>query len=317
MTVLMGLSFADPSTIWPLYIFGILVALLASTQDIAADGYATRMLTPADRPTGNAIQGSAVAIGVVVSSAMSLVVYDQFGWQAMILVVAAISALPLLAVVIMQEDAGGMSATTSSTPSLKSFFMHPQACEVFAIAVVYRAGDGLVKAMEGPYLVDLAVPLPWIGYLNGSSAALAGIGGSFLVALAATRIGARTVLGALGGVRTICFAVFAGHAAGIFDGVWTILGASMINTMLRYMEIVALYNLYMTVSSREQPGTDFTILSCATLAMYLGGSAIAGVLADARGYAELFAAAACISALATWLTWRLMSTGFRLGDVPS
>lgn len=309
---LTGLSFANPSTVWPIYIFGIVVAILASTQDIASDGYATSMLAPNDRPFGNAIQGSAVAVGVVLSSALSLVIYDQFGWQPMILAVAALSALPLLVIVVMPEDAGDMSVTRSSTPSLKGFFMRPEAWEVFAIAIAYRAGDGLIKAMEGPYLIDMAVPLSWIGYLNGSSAALAGIGGSFLVALVTTRIGTPAVLGALGGLRTICFAVFAGHAAGILDGVWTILGASMLNTLLSYMEIVALYNLYMAACSREQPGTDFTILSCATLAVYLGGSAIAGIFADARGYVELFTVATCISALATWLTLRLMSHGPRL-----
>jgi MFS transporter (putative signal transducer) len=306
---LMGLSFADPSTVWPIYIFGIVVAILASTQDIASDGYATRMLAPCDRPLGNAIQGSAVAVGVVLSSALSLVIYHRFGWQPMILVVAALSTLPLLAVVAMPEDAGDMSAAHSFTPSLKGFFMRPEACQVFAIALVYRAGDGLIKAMEGPYLIDLAVPLSWIGYLNGSSAALAGIGGSFLVALVAARIGRRAMLGGLACLRTICFAVFAGHAAGVLDGTWTILGASMVNTLLGYMEIVALYSLYMTACSKEQPGTDFTILSCATLAVYLGGSAIAGVFADARGYAELFTVATCISALATWLTLRLMRNG--------
>ncbi len=51
----------------------MLIALLVSTQDIATDGYATRELAVKDRPFGNAIQGGAVAFGVVIGGTLSLV----------------------------------------------------------------------------------------------------------------------------------------------------------------------------------------------------------------------------------------------------
>jgi PAT family beta-lactamase induction signal transducer AmpG len=72
------------------------------------------------------------------------------------------------------------------------------------------------------------------------------------------------------------------------------------------MEIVALYSLFMSVSSTDQPGTDFTILACAQLAIYLAGSLIAGRLADALGYGTLFFLAAGLSGIAVVLTTRLL-----------
>lgn len=163
-----------------------------------------------------------------------------------------------------------------------------------------------MKAMEGPYLVDLNLSLSSIGYISGTSAAIAGIVGSFLAALAIGHYGMTAVLGTLGVVRTVCFSLFALHAAGIFGELYVVLCALALQTLIRYMELVALYSLYMAVASKDQPGTDFTILSCATLSVFLAGSMLAGVLADAMGYAGLFILATLLSAAATGWTVRLL-----------
>lgn len=301
-----ALSFADPAQIWPVYIFALAISVLISTQDIATDGYATKMLAPADRPMGNAIQAGAVALSVVICSALSLVLYEHFGWQPTILVVAALSALPLSIVAIMKEETGTAPGPHSSLPLLGNFIKRPEAIEVLMIALVYRGSEGLVKAMEGPYLVDLNLSLSAIGYISGTSAAIAGIVGSFLAALAIGRYGMTAVLGTLGVVRTVCFSLFALHAAGIFGELCVVLCALALQTLIRYMELVALYSLYMAVASKDQPGTDFTILSCATLSVFLAGSMLAGVLADAMGYAGLFILATLLSAAATGWTVRLL-----------
>jgi PAT family beta-lactamase induction signal transducer AmpG len=72
------------------------------------------------------------------------------------------------------------------------------------------------------------------------------------------------------------------------------------------MEIVALYSLFMAVSSAEQPGTDFTTLSCAQLVVYLIGSLVSGRIADWLGYPVLFGLATALSALAVLATLALL-----------
>ena len=76
-----------------------------------------------------------------------------------------------------------------------------------------------------------------------------------------------------------------------------LIGLAFFNTVIRYMEIVGLYSLYMGASDRSQPATDFTILSCAQLIVYMLGSVTSGVLADWLGYAGLFTLATAISLL--------------------
>jgi len=72
------------------------------------------------------------------------------------------------------------------------------------------------------------------------------------------------------------------------------------------MEIVALCSLFMSVTTSEQPGTDFTILACAQLLVYLAASMLAGKMADALGYHWLFALATAISAAAVVTTVRMI-----------
>lgn len=277
---------------------GLMLSLLLSTQDIATDGYAAKYLDPRDRPIGNAIQGGATALGVVLGGTLSLIVYHRAGWTAMILVAVLLSLIPLAAALLMREGDPAPGAAPPR-PSLRRFLARPEARQVLVIALVYRASEGLVKAMEGPYLVDQGVPLDVIGYLSGGAAATAGLAGSALAAALALRLGVGRVLTLLGLLRTLCFLIFAFHAFGLATGHPVLFGAAAFQTLIRYMEIVALYSLFMGVSSSDQPGTDFTILACAQLVVYLAGASISGILADGLGYGPLFTLAAGLSLVAS------------------
>ncbi|MBB5751756.1 MFS transporter [Prosthecomicrobium pneumaticum] len=299
------LAFLDPLAIWPIFVVGAAVSLLTSTQDIATDAYATSALAPDDRPVGNAIQGGAVAFSVIIGGTLGLVLFERIGWRDTILVIAAFSALPLLVLPLMAGDDRPRDAARPK-PRFRAFFARREAVAVLVIALVYRASEGLVKAMEGSYLVDAGLPLSWIGYLSGLSAATAGLIGSVVAAVLVRRTGLSGTLLFLGGLRTLCFLLFGLHALGWVTGVEAVIGAAALQTMIRYMEIVALYSLFMAVSSSDQPGTDFTILACAQLIVYLLGSSISGVLADRLGYAALFLISALLSGVAVAITVGLL-----------
>jgi len=294
-----------PTDVAALIGVGFVAALLISTQDIATDGYAVMRLRPEDRGIGNAIQGGSVALGVVVGGTLSLVLYHHAGWRVMLLTAAAFSLPPLAAAAYMREG-DPASDRRAPRPSIRAFLRRPEVRTILWVALTYRVSEGLVKAMEGPYLVDAGVPLDRIGYLSGFSAATAGLAGSGVAALLVRRCGTAATLGLLGVLRTLCFALFAAHALGVVVGLWPLFGATGFQTLIRYMEIVALYSLFMAVSSTDQPGTDFTILACAQLVVYLVGSLISGKLADLLGYGALFGLATLLSGAATVATVRLL-----------
>lgn len=307
VAAIVGVAFASPGDFWTLFVLGCVISVLLSTQDIATDGYATQRLRERDRGIGNAIQGGSVALGVVVGGTLTLVLYREIGWTASVLIVAGLSTLPLLAISAMTDDPAPPRRTAGAPgPSIRAFLRRPEARLALIVALTYRASEGLVKAMESPYLVDAGVPLDVIGYLSGASAATAGIVGSIIAALAVRRLGNRGSLVALGGLRTVCFLLFALHASGALGGIETVMGAAVFQTLIRYMEIVALYSLFMAVAASDQPGTDFTILACAQIVVYLIGASIAGAIADLVGYASLFAIATVLSFAGVLLTaWLL------------
>lgn len=307
MGLLVAMSFVPPwQTVQFLAISMGLAALLA-TSDIAVDGYAARSLAPDDRPLGNAIQGSGVSIGIIIGGSGGLLAYRYSDWQTAVLLVTAISCLPLIATVLMiGTEAEDNTDTVPVRPDLRDFFRRGDAVAMFCVALVFRASEGLANAMTSPYLVDSGVALETIGKLNGVAAATAGLGGAALCAALLRRYGCTATLGLLGALRTVCYLWLALHAFGLATGHAFLLGVVGFETLVRSMEIVATYTLFMAVTSRSQPGTDFSILHCTQIFVYMAGTLCAGLIADRLGYYPLFATATVVSLVSLLWSVRLL-----------
>lgn len=274
------------------------IAMLVSTQDVATDGYATLALPPGRRAAGNAVQSGAAAAGMVLGGSLGLVLYHQLGWSGMVLGMAGLCLLPLAAVPAMREDRGADASAPRPRPRVMAFLRRPEARRILWIALLFRAGEGLVKPMEAPYLVDARVGLDAIAALSGASAAVAGVAGTALLAWLLQRRGPAVTLGLIGTLRVLACLVFALHAAGLLSGLPLLFGAATLQTLIRYTELVVLFSLFMEVASPTQPGTDFTVLACAQYAAYLLGAVLSGTLADGFGYAWLFSLGTAISVVA-------------------
>ena len=301
-----SMALVQPQQAGALFAICFCITLLSSLQDIATDGYAVRRLNDQTRATGNAIQAGAVALGVIIGGTLALVLFHKIGWRPTILIVAALSLLPLLAAFGMDEKRDNTTSETAPRPSLKRFFKQANAWYILGFALTYRASEGMVRGMEGSYLVDIGLPLSWIGYLSGASAATAGLVGAVMAAILIRSTGLFSTLIILGLARTVCFLALTFNAGEIWPGVEVAMAASAFQTFLRYMELVAIYSFFMKFASSDQPGTDFTILACAELLIYLIGSSVAGYLADKFGYADLFMLATVLSMLGITLTYFIL-----------
>lgn len=305
------MAFVEPHNTAALFTVALFITFLSSLQDIATDGYAVRRLTAQTRALGNAIQAGAVALGVIIGGTMALMLYGKIGWTATILVVSVLSLLPLVAAFWMEDvpPGGRQAAPSRQGIGLLQFFRRPNAWLILAFALSYRASEGLVRGMEGTYLVDIKVPTEWIGYISGAAAATSGLLGAALAALIIRKAGLSATLVLLGGLRSLCFLVFALNAFGIWPGIAVALSTSAFQTFIRYMELVAIYSFFMASSSDSQPGTDFTLLSCAELVIYLIGTSLAGFVADRLGFDALFTIATLISvlgvAISVWILGKM------------
>lgn len=312
ITFLVALSFVQPSSIGVFLCIGMAITTLIATNDIAVDGYATQYLSSADRPLANAIQGASVSFGLIVGGSGGLLAYHFWGWQVAVLIVAVLSFVPLLAVVMMQEGGGCASPRHDANISLRAFFQRPEAVRALGVALTYRASEGLMNAMTAPYLIDKGIELDTIGYLTGVAAAVAGIAGSVAAALLVTRLGAAKALGLLGLLRTSCYLWFTLHSLDVVSGDAGLLAAEGGKILVRVMDTVSVFTVFMMVSSGKQPGTDYSILSCAQVLIYLIGWASAGLIADYLGYSSLFVVATIISLGSILMSvWLLKGVGQR------
>ncbi|KZL22649.1 MFS transporter [Pseudovibrio sp. WM33] len=276
----------------------MVLALSSSTQDIATDGFAVEHLAPKDQPLGNAVQGGSVAAGVLIGGSLSLFLHDLWGWSFALKTAAGLSFLTLLPLLFFKENPRkdkGVDGESKPRPSIIGFVKRNNTLMLLFFALLFRLPEGLVKGVEQAFLVDFGFSLSQIGMVSGGAAACVGLGGSAIAVVLIKRAGLMQFLWFIGTLRTLCFLGYASVALLDYRGVAVLVGLSAANTFIRYMEIVGLYSAFMRVSSLKQAGTDFTILSCANLFVYMLGSVVAGFIAQHSGYGILFSLATICS----------------------
>ena len=284
------------------------MSLASATQDIAADGWAIEHLEPGEQPAGNALQAGATAGGVILGGSGTLLLIGPLGWSATLLAVAGVAVVSVLPFLWLPEGAHARALPEEPgrvRPGLRRFLGLPGAGAMLLFAVIFRLPEGLVKALEQPFLVDQGLSLAEVGLISGGAAAAVGLLGAGAGAAAIGRLGLGPFLVALVVGRTLVFGAFFA-AAGFGIGTAALVALSAVDTFLRYVEIVGLSTAFMRFASLAQPGTDFTALSSVTLAMYMIGSLVAGHAAHSFGYAPVFGAALVLSALTGWLAVRCL-----------
>ncbi|WP_299546280.1 MFS transporter [uncultured Tateyamaria sp.] len=309
---ILALSTLDPVNDATVF-FPILMAmsLSSATQDIASDGWAVEHLPPADQPGGSALQGGAVALGVVIGGSGTLVLYDLLGWSQALWMMAGLTVLLVLPFLRLPEETGRrLLPTDRGRPKLMRFTSVEGAWSMLAFALIFRLPEGLVKALEQPFLVDQGFTLSEVGAISGGSAAAVGVFGALVAAWLIRLWGLLPFLILLICGRTLAFGAFyAAATTGITQ--WMLIALSVFDTFLRYIEIVGLFTAFMRFASLRQAATDFTLLTSATLLMYMIGGILAGQLAEAMGYGPVFLTAALLSGIAGWIALILLPVRVR------
>ncbi|MBM7069734.1 MFS transporter [Actibacterium sp. 188UL27-1] len=301
----------DAATFFPIL---MAMSLSSATQDIASDGWAVEHLPPDLQPGGNALQGSSVAIGVLIGGSGTLILHDLIGWALTLWILSSVTILLITPFFLLPEAANRRPLPRDAgRAGFDSFLSIDGALAMLAFALLFRLPEGLVKALEQPFLVDQGFSLAQIGAISGGSAAAVGLIGAFIGAILISRWGLLWFLIFLICGRTLAFGAFYLAATQGFAQ-WTLVGLSIFDTFLRYIEIVGLYTAFMRFASLRQAGTDFTLLTSMTLLMYMIGSMIAGLMAEHMGYGAVFLIATLLSGVTGWMALTLLPA--RIRSVP-
>lgn len=292
--LLLAAAPASQQALWT--VLGLLLAanFVSATQDIATDGLAVEMLRATERGWANGLQIGGFSLGMIIGGALTVVAYEQGGWQTSFLVLAAAMALTLVPVLMTAEAHGYVVPQDSrlpSRPSLANMLRRPGARVMLFIAGTFYFCTTMVGSMKGPFLVDAGLSLTEAGVVGGTGAATIAIAGAGLGSLLVHRFGAS---------RT---AIWGGAAAALLLGLWLIPAVSKSIDLKTAIAItlaiglasgaayVAFFTIFMAWASPDQAGTDFTVLQCTESWTNIAASVLAGQIAGTMGFAALFAIA--------------------------
>lgn len=301
--------------LWPFVLTALWISTMAATQDIAIDGYAVEVYPATHYSLASTMQSAGIALGSMLGGAGTLWLYQQYSWQVALLSLTGLIAITTLSVFFMKETNDGQQLAIGGSdnqflekykPSLRRVFARPEIRRLLLVIVVYRLVESPAMAMLNPMLVDAKWSLTQIGLLFSVVGAAVGLLAAVAAGWLVKRQGSmRWLLGA-GWLRSV---VYSGVAIGLLSGAmgfWGYAIAVVSILAVRYLAMTALYTYFMEHCSKQQAGTDFTVLVCFELLVFFLGAALSGFMAKALGYGNLFAVLSVVSIISVILSHMLM-----------
>lgn len=270
------------------------VSFFAATQDIASGAYVIEQLNTESRPFGNYAQVIGTTLGSAAGGALILFCYGYLGWTMSVacIVLLAMFFLSLLFFIPENKQAEFIQR---DIPSLSNFWKRPNARHLLYMCLIYRGCEGLIMGMQQPFLVDLHIPVSTIGLIMGAGNLTIGLIAAGVAGLMFKPLGGTRLLIILGTLRSLAYLGL--FAIALFDisNLVLIFAIIIINMATRLMEMVTLYTIFMNQCSSQQAATDFSILVCGELIIYMTGIGLSGYLAEHLGYTGLFLLASLLS----------------------
>lgn len=289
------------------FILMFLVNLFAATQDIATDGLAVRTLAHHERGLGNGVQVAGYRIGLIIGGGLLLWLIGTWEWRGAFLLLAGLLALLTLPVLVYREPAPVLVAPAQRLPYLRvftSFFARPGLRGWLVVLATYKVGESLGSAMVKPMLVDMGLNLQQIGLMVSLAGSVAALAGALLGGWLTTHLGRWRALVGFGLLQAVGIGLYAWlpwlHDQGRTVPLGLIYVLNAVEHFVSGMAMAALLTAVMDLSRAEHAAADFTV-QVSLLAVF-GGSfyLVAGVVAQALGYAGYFLLSAALSVLLLW-----------------
>lgn len=276
----------------PLLVGVTLLNLVAATQDIATDGLAVELLSADERGLGNGVQVAGYRLGMILGGGVVLATIDVLGWAGAMLVMAGALNLATFAVVGFDEPGHAPAAPSPAEPAEPTpadyGWGRPGLWAWLGLLAAYKLGDAFGTGMLRPFLRDLGLDLPTIGWLLGGVGFTAGLLGALLGGALVNRLGRRRAL--------VAFALL--QAAGVACYLLAALSPPSRPTLAALcafehltggMATAALFTWMMDACREEAAATDYTVQACTVVIATGVASALSGFSAQALGYPAHFA----------------------------
>jgi MFS transporter, PAT family, beta-lactamase induction signal transducer AmpG len=281
----------------------VVLAFFSSTQDIATDGLACRLLSKKERGLGSGFQYAGGMLGNILGGGAVLMAYPHIGWKGSMIVLALCTSISLFQVLCFREKP--FCVTARNNPLLPrrflSFWKTSGHKQWFLFLLIYPVGCALAYAILAPMMLDLGWPMERIGIIMN-------ILGSVLSAMSSLFTGWllrwRTRFSVLTGVaaaQVIGLLVLALPLVGHPDA-WRVYCAVGACFLIHGALLTLISTMMMDRASGQNPATDFTlqfsIYTLIRITTAAGGTALAGRV----GYLAVVMVACAFACLALMLS---------------
>jgi len=292
----------------------LLINLAASTQDIATDGLAVRLLPERLRGFGNSLQVSGYKLGMILSGNLLLIALAWLGWSFTFQLLALILFVVTIPAMLFREigDRPQFSQNRGLSPisgywkdNYAAFMSRPGMGLWLCVLLTYKIADSLGSAMIKPLLVHSGYTLEQIAQIS-LSAMIAGLLAAFIAGGIYYRLGWRVSLILFGLLQALGIGAYGLIALDLVSA-QQVYAIAIFEQMADGMSTVALFALMMRYCRENHEGGDFTLQ--VSLHMVIAGTfgMWSGFLVKFLGYETHFAIALCAGLLALVPVWILIN----------
>ena len=280
-------------TLWLCLLLMIGLAFL-STQDIAVDAIATKILSQDEIGVGNGIQAAGAFFGYFMGGGVLLLLYNTVGgWSTSVMILSGLLVLGLIPLFFLKEP----TAPVKSKAGIKdvfSFFKNKRILPLLSVAVISGLFLEVAYHKIRPLLTDAGFSIERIGLFLSIIGMLSGIVTSILFGYLVKKWGFKKTFLLSVSVVLLAFPAFMLLAQGnLSDGyvaAVAILGGACSGALH-----ATVYAFFMTNARAGKEGSDFTLQNAFSFLLNkLIVAPLFGRIGDTQGYLTLFIVAAIL-----------------------
>ncbi|EGM1627558.1 yersiniabactin-associated zinc MFS transporter YbtX [Salmonella enterica] len=286
-----------------LFVLFMAAGTVASTIDIASDGFCVDQLTHAGYGWGNSVQVGGSYLGMMCGGGVFLMLSAASGWPVAMLIMALL--IITLSLPLWRVTEPKRAETIPHVPALGYALNREQARLGLLLVLMLNSGMRFVLPLLAPLLLDHRLSMSALGVLFSGGNIAAGIAGTLVGGLLMRYISPGRALLTAYGIQSIALLAVAITLMIAPDHlVLPILQCLVIAQSISLAcALVCLYATLMSLSSPLQAGVDFTLFQCTDAAIAILAGVIGGVVAQHFGYVVCFLFAGIFTLLAAWIAY--------------
>ncbi|MFT4171700.1 MAG: MFS transporter [Rhodocyclaceae bacterium] len=292
-----------------IYLLCLATALCCSTQDIAVDGLACRLLAPAQRGFGNGLQTACGLLSYLIGGGLVLMLYPVIGWRHCTWLLAAGTSLSIIQLMFFCEPPRPAASVSGRHVFLRfiTFWQRERGSrhglQWLLVLLTYSVGLSISYSILAPVLVDAGWPVARIGLVMNVLGPLIGFVSALLTGSLIHRLGRSRAMLLAALLQVVAVAAIALPVLG-HTGELSVACAVCVYFFCSNPSMAVLGTLIMDHASRETPATDFTLQYSMQqfCGMAMGASAV--FLAGRFGYVMPLSVAATAAFLAVFSSLR-------------